>query len=100
MGGKQQVWSKYQICAGPFAMEYFIEHTFEPAKNCMTFQLDYERLSDFSDTVGYWCARSAHTTHDYTRLSSPGRPCVREGVFALDRGVFAQDRGEFASTRT
>jgi len=35
-------------------MEYFIEHTFEPAKNCMTFHLDYDRLSEFSDTVGYW----------------------------------------------
>lgn len=54
VGGKQRVWSEYRICAGPFAMEYFIEHTFEPAKNCMTFHLDYDRLSEFSDTVGYW----------------------------------------------
>jgi hypothetical protein len=56
VGGKQRVWSKYRICAGPIAMEYFIEHTFEPAKNCMTFHLDYDRLSEFSDTVGYWWA--------------------------------------------
>ncbi|EOD18132.1 hypothetical protein EMIHUDRAFT_420385 [Emiliania huxleyi CCMP1516] len=54
LSGKQQVWAKYRICAGPFSMEYFIEHTYEPSKNCMTFHLDYERLSEFSDTVGYW----------------------------------------------
>lgn len=55
MGGKQHAWAKYRICAGPFAMEYFLEHTFEPAKSCMTFCLDYDRLSEMSDTVGYWC---------------------------------------------
>lgn len=50
----QVVCAKYRISAGPFGMEYFMEHTYEPAKSCMTFHLDYSRLSEFSDTVGYW----------------------------------------------
>merc|ERR1712070_459392 len=35
-------------------MEYFMHHTYEPKKSAMTFHLDYDRLSDFADTVGYW----------------------------------------------
>jgi len=42
------------VGAGPFSMEYYMRHTFEASKNSMTFQLDYERCSDFADTVGYW----------------------------------------------
>ena len=28
--------------------------SFEPKKHCFTFHLDYDRLSELSDTVGYW----------------------------------------------
>ena len=54
-------------------MEYFIEHTYEPSKNCMTFHLDYERLSEFSDTVGYW--RAPHPTR--SSLDPARRPPAR-----------------------
>mmetsp|Transcript_16894 Transcript_16894/g.36249 ORF Transcript_16894/g.36249 Transcript_16894/m.36249 type:complete len:264 (-) Transcript_16894:392-1183(-) len=52
--GKEEVWATYRVGSGPFSMEYFMYHCIEPAKNAMTFCLDYERCSDFSDTVGYW----------------------------------------------
>ncbi len=53
-GRTQEVYAKYKAGAGPFNVEYFIRHDFEPSKNAMTFCLDYDRLSDFADTVGYW----------------------------------------------
>jgi len=52
--GKQEAWAHYRVCAGPFGLDYFMRHTLEKSKNAMTFHLDYERLSDLSDTVGYW----------------------------------------------
>ena len=52
--GRQIICAKYRVSAGPFGMEYFMEHTYEPRKSCMTFHLDYSRFSEFSDTVGYW----------------------------------------------
>jgi len=54
VGGTQVVYAKYKIRAAALAMEYFMKHTFEPGKNCMTFHLDYDRLSELFDTVGYW----------------------------------------------
>ena len=52
--GKQEVWARYKVTGGPFRMEYFMHHKYEPKKSAMTFHLDYDRLSDFADTVGYW----------------------------------------------
>ena len=33
---------------------YFLEHSFEPRQQSMVFRLDYSRLSDLDDSVGYW----------------------------------------------
>ena len=33
---------------------YFMEHTYDPAQQCLTFHLDYDRKSDLDDSVGYW----------------------------------------------
>jgi len=54
MLGKEEAWAEYKVCAGPFALSYFMHHTFEPKKGAMTFALDYSRLSDVTDSVGYW----------------------------------------------
>jgi len=54
MGGPQVVYAKYKIRAAALTMEYFMKHIYEPGKSCMTFHLDYTRLSELSDTVGYW----------------------------------------------
>ena len=54
LGGTQVVYAKYKIRAAALTMEYFMKHTYEPGKNCMTFHLDYDRLSELADTVGYW----------------------------------------------
>jgi hypothetical protein len=40
----------------PFGMEfeYFVDHVYRPDLGYMTWTLDYTRLSDFDDSVGYW----------------------------------------------
>ena len=53
-GGTEIVYAKYKIRAAALTMEYFMKHIYEPSKNCMTFHLDYSRLSELADTVGYW----------------------------------------------
>mmetsp|Transcript_24062 Transcript_24062/g.65088 ORF Transcript_24062/g.65088 Transcript_24062/m.65088 type:complete len:242 (+) Transcript_24062:2-727(+) len=51
---KKKNWSRYVVSAVGIKKEYFVEHTYEPYKSCMTFCLDYSRQSDFDDSVGYW----------------------------------------------
>jgi hypothetical protein len=53
-GGLQTVKSTYEISALHMKYKYYVEHTFDPSANCMTFRLDYDRRSDIDDTVGYW----------------------------------------------
>ncbi|KAL1518681.1 hypothetical protein AB1Y20_002968 [Prymnesium parvum] len=54
LGGGRVDYARYQVGAMGFKIEYFMQHNFEPSKHCFTFHLDYTRLSDLSDTVGYW----------------------------------------------
>ncbi len=35
-------------------VEYYIKHDYEPTQGYMTWSLDYSRLSDLDDSVGYW----------------------------------------------
>lgn len=53
-GGVQTVRSAYEISALHMKLKYYVEHTYDPSQNCMTFRLDYSRRSDLDDTVGYW----------------------------------------------
>ncbi|MFZ5480771.1 MAG: SRPBCC family protein [Myxococcota bacterium] len=54
----------------PFGMnvEYFIHHVYRPAQGYMTWTLDYTRLSDFDDSVGYWRVTPVSTTPPVTRV--------------------------------
>jgi len=54
LSGSRVDYARYRVGAMGFKMEYYIKHMFEPAKHCFTFHLDYDRLSELSDTVGYW----------------------------------------------
>jgi ribosome-associated toxin RatA of RatAB toxin-antitoxin module len=35
-------------------VEYFVKHTYNPTAGWLTWTLDYDRLSDLDDSVGYW----------------------------------------------
>ena len=88
--GNREVCARYKVGAGPFNMEYFMRHTYEPSKHSMTFALDYARESDFSDTVGYWCARQPAPA-PAPRLRAPPRAAraARAGTSSLSTTVGA-----------
>jgi len=54
LGGTQVICADYTAKIGTFSVRYFMEHTYEPIKNSMTWALDYSRRSDLFDSVGYW----------------------------------------------
>ena len=49
-------------------LEYFIDHTYNPKQSVMTWTLDYSRLSDLVDSVGYWCVVSHPTVPGASRV--------------------------------
>ena len=52
-GGKVTC-AKYQVSLGLYKLKYFVEHKYEPLQKSMVWSLDYSRLSDIFDSVGYW----------------------------------------------
>jgi ribosome-associated toxin RatA of RatAB toxin-antitoxin module len=50
------------------SLEYFIDHTFSERNQVMTWTLDYSRLSDLIDSVGYWATVPHPTKPGHTRL--------------------------------
>lgn len=51
-----------------FHFEYFIDHVYRPDQGYMTWTLDYSKLSDFDDSVGYWFVEDHPTNKGWTRL--------------------------------
>ncbi len=51
-----------------FNFEYYIDHVYRPDQGYMTWTLDYTRLSDFDDSVGYWFVEDHPTKEGWTRL--------------------------------
>lgn len=49
-------------------VDYYIDHTYVPASNYLTWTLDYSRLSDLDDSVGYWRLTPLATDPPLTRL--------------------------------
>ena len=54
-------------------LEYFIDHTYSPKHSVMTWSLDYSRLSDLIDSVGYWCM-----------LPHPTKPGNTRALYSVD----------------
>jgi len=54
LSGETTTCARYKLKAAGVGLTYYMRHTFEPRKHCMTFHLDYARSSDLSDSVGYW----------------------------------------------
>lgn len=51
-----------------FRFEYFIDHVYRPEQGYMTWTLDYSRLSDLDDSVGYWFVETHPTKDGWSRL--------------------------------
>mmetsp|Transcript_35550 Transcript_35550/g.74663 ORF Transcript_35550/g.74663 Transcript_35550/m.74663 type:complete len:291 (+) Transcript_35550:83-955(+) len=52
--GGQHTLVKYTLALLGYRMTYFLDIWYEPKQNSMTFRMDYTRLSDLDDTIGYW----------------------------------------------
>ena len=52
--GGNVVSARYTLSIGFYTVKYFIEHKYEPLQKSMVWSLDYSRLSDIFDSVGYW----------------------------------------------
>ena len=46
--------AKYTIALLGYKLSYYVAMRYDPRASCMTFKLDYSRLSDVDDAVGYW----------------------------------------------
>lgn len=53
--GTQTIKTRMKLGVLGVKLEYFIHHTYEPKVGVLTWTLDYRRLSDLIDSVGYWC---------------------------------------------
>jgi hypothetical protein len=49
-------------------LEYFISHTYDPKLSVMTWTLDYNRLSDLIDSVGFWGIEPHPTKPGWSRV--------------------------------
>ncbi|MDP2308704.1 MAG: SRPBCC family protein [Pseudomonadota bacterium] len=49
-------------------VEYFIKHTYNPTAGWLTWTLDYSRLSDLDESIGYWRVTPLTTEPPRTRL--------------------------------
>ena len=63
-----------------FNIEYYIDHVFHPELGYMTWTLDYSRLSDFDDSVGYWFVEPHPTKTGWTRLYYSVEVRMKENV--------------------
>lgn len=53
--GTQTIRTRMKLGVMGVSLEYFIDHTYAPRLGVLTWTLDYSRLSDLIDSVGYWC---------------------------------------------
>ena len=52
--GAQRIWVRMKVGFPMLKLVFFINHLYEPAKNSLTWTLDYSRKSDLDDSVGFW----------------------------------------------
>ena len=76
-GGLRTIKSAYQIQALHMKFNYFMQHTYDPAQQCLTFHLDYDRKSDLDDSVGYWYVQP--TSPDASRRLRDSCECKLRG---------------------
>lgn len=51
-----------------YKFQYFCDHTYEPSKHSLTWQLDYDRLSDFEDVQGHWHVQPHPNNEGWSRV--------------------------------
>jgi ribosome-associated toxin RatA of RatAB toxin-antitoxin module len=64
----QNIWVRFVLDPMGMNVEYFIKHTYNPTAGYLTWTLDYSRLSDLDDSVGYWRVTPLTTDPPLSRL--------------------------------
>lgn len=63
-----QILVEFAISAMFVGVTYYVRHTYKPAEGYMTWTLDYSRLSDLDDSVGFWVVEPVADKPGYTRV--------------------------------
>ncbi len=63
-----QIFTRFLLDPIGMKVEYFIRHTYNPAAGWLTWTLDYARLSDLDESVGYWRVTSLTADPHLSRL--------------------------------
>ena len=66
--GGHHIKTRFVLKALGLSYEYYIDHTYRPDQGYMTWTLDYDRLSDLGDSVGYWFVKPHPDKPGWTRL--------------------------------
>lgn len=59
---------RFVLSAFMMTIEYFITHRYQPEQGVLTWTLDYDRLSDLDDSVGYWRVEALADRPGWSRL--------------------------------
>lgn len=62
------IYTRFVLDPIGMTVEYYIKHTYNPSAGWLTWTLDYGRLSDLDESVGYWRVTSLGTEPPRTRL--------------------------------
>ena len=52
--GQQRIWVRMKVGFPMLKLQFFCNHLYDPAKNSLTWTLDYSQKSDLDDSVGFW----------------------------------------------
>ena len=52
--GQQRIWVRMKVGFPMLKIQFYINHLYDPAKNSLTWTLDYSKKSDLNDSVGFW----------------------------------------------
>lgn len=63
-----QVKARFVLNATVMSVEYFIDHTYYPENNYLTWTLDYSKESDLDDSVGFWYVMPIKEKPGWSRL--------------------------------
>ncbi|MDP2312156.1 MAG: SRPBCC family protein [Pseudomonadota bacterium] len=62
------IYTRFVLDPMGMSVEYFIKHTYNPTAGWLTWTLDYGRLSDLDESVGYWRITPLTTDPPRSRL--------------------------------
>jgi hypothetical protein len=62
------IYTDFGLSVMGIGVDYFIKHTYRPSEGYLTWTLDYTRLSDLDDSVGYWRLTPVTADPPVTRL--------------------------------